>query len=64
MFPSDRSELRTYAAREWNADVAFLMKDKPKKGRKERAKKIRTRREHPSLVGLKRLLTGRARAHR
>jgi hypothetical protein len=68
MIPSSRgpSELRTYLAREWNADTAFLFREEKNRKAKEESKpkKIRARRSRHFLSGLRHLITRRARAHR
>jgi hypothetical protein len=68
MIPSsrERSELRTYLAREWNADTAFLAREEKKRKVKEKAetKKVRARTIRHFLADLWLLINRRTRAHR
>jgi hypothetical protein len=68
MIPSSResSELRAYAVKEWNADVAFLMREeKLKRGKeKTKAKKDRARQNHHFRIDLRRLFIRQEGAHR
>jgi hypothetical protein len=66
MIPSGDPELRIYAAREWNASTAYLVKKEMFRGARERVK-VRRSRHHPErhlLVELERLVLRGVGIHR